>query len=81
MAEYDGDKLKLHRQDRLQKKVVGACAHVRKNIKSSLFEELTQIQLSFHHNGSIYKARKVSHYLCVSLTVLLIVLLIALKTF
>jgi DNA-binding GntR family transcriptional regulator len=45
--EIDG--YKLHRLDRLYKKGGGVCAYVRKNIKSSVIKELTQISdTSFH---------------------------------
>ena len=43
------DDYKLHRLDRLYKKGGGVCAYFRKNIKSSVIKELTQISdTSFH---------------------------------
>ncbi|CAB4016984.1 Hypothetical predicted protein [Paramuricea clavata] len=43
------DGYKLHRLDRLYKKGGGVCAYVRKNIRSSVIKELTQISdTSFH---------------------------------
>ena len=47
--ELEIEGFKLHRLDRLHKKGGGVCAYVRKNIKSSLMKELTQISVTSFH--------------------------------
>ena len=80
--ELEIEGFKLHRLDRLHKKGGGVCPYARKNIKSSLMKELTQISdTSFHQLWMNLQYKKLSHYRSVSLTVVLIVPLIALKTF
>jgi hypothetical protein len=72
--EIDG--YKLHRLDRLYKKGGGVCAYVRKNIKSSVIKELTQISDTSFHQLWInlqYKLRILSPYWPVSVIVLQIV--------